>query len=292
MLDFKSTKVYNQTWRTFKMVNHRMSSKHINQILGNLTIGAQGGAISGANGSSANWNNNVNIFSFDPEQEKIPQELVRKYEIFESVEDLLALSCAWHRLRTTARDPIPHIGFTITKLLDKNLFNAVNEEDRLFASSIRDYYSKKIMMLKLKNERMSQYREDLNTFIHSDGKKFVEKMFGLAYRLPQFYLYDTKLDEIFRGRNRKTNKKIPNIDIKTLTYVGSTMVDRKSLKRNEYWFVDEEDTLVTVYLAHNNPLLGVWEKLIRNPITLEGSYYNKSRDDHEYYQVEKYKLVM
>lgn len=147
-------------------------------------------------------------------------------------------------------------------------------------------------MIKLKNQRMTEYREDLNTFIHSDGKKFVEKMFGLVYRLPQFYLYDTKLDLIFRDKNRTTEKKIPNIESKRLTYVGSTQVDRRSLKRNEYWFTDEDETLVALYLAHNNPLNGVWEKLIQNPITLEGLYYNKSRDDHEYYNVEKYSLVI
>lgn len=270
-----------------------MSSKHLIQILGNLTTssGAQGGAISGVNGTNANWNNNT--FSINLGQEQLPQDLVRKYEIYESQEDLLALSCAWYRLRNTARDrSVPHLGFTVTKLIDKNLFKSVNEDDRALAANIRDYYSKKIMMLKLKNERMSQYREDLNTFIHSDGKKFEEKMFGLVYRLPQFYFYDTKLDSIFTGKNRKTENKISNVYTKTLTHVGSTMVDRKSLKRNEYWFVDEDNTLVTVYLSHNNPLNGVWEKLISNPITLEGSYYTKSRDDHEYYQIEKYNLVV
>lgn len=268
-----------------------MNTNHLNQILGNLTISGGQGAIPGANGSNINWNNHVNVFSFAEDEQKLPQDLVRKYEIYESVEDLLALSCAWYRLRNTARDTsVPHIGFTVTKLMDRNLFNNVNEDDRVLAGNIRDYYSKKIMMLKLKNERMSQYRDDLNEFIHSDGKKFVEKMFGLAYRLPQFYHYDTKLDGIFSGRNRKTDKRIPNMYTKELTYVGSTMVDIKSCKRKEYWFVDEDNTLVAIYLAHNNPLLGVWEKLIQHPVTLNGVYYNKHRDETEFYVLEKFNL--
>lgn len=261
------------------------SNIHSIQSLINSVNGSSGQILAqGASGS--NWTNN--IFSFSEDEQKLPEELVRKYEIYESKEDLLALSCAWYRIRNTAIESKKPPLISVCKLLDRNLFSQVNEDDRVLAANIRDYYSKKIMMIKLKNERMTEYREDLNAFIHSDGKKFVEKMFGLAYRLPQFYFYDTKLDTIFSGRNKKVEKTIPNLYTKTLNYVGHTTVDRKALKRNEYWFADEDDTLVAVYLDIKNPLLGVWEKLIKNPINLTGSYYTKRRDETEFYALEKF----
>ena len=249
-----------------------------------LAVGGGGGG-AGAIGN-VNWTNN--IFA---ELNEMPQELVRKYEIYESKEDLLVLSCAWYRLREQ-RKKDHGMAISISKLLDRNLFNSIIEADRELATQIRDYYSKKIMVLKLKNERMSSYRDDLNEFIHSDGKKFVEKMFGLVYRLPQFYFYDTQLDSIFSGRNRKTEKVIPNIRTRKLTHVGTTFVDRRALKRNEYWFTDDDDTLTCVYLAHNNPLNNVWEKLIQHPIDLKGQFYNKSRDDTGFYVLEKFDLVI
>jgi hypothetical protein len=201
---------------------------------------------------------------------------------------LLALSCAWYRLRNNPVDIKGINPRSISKLLDTDLFPLVEEGDRELAASIRDYYSKKIMMTKLKNEHMSEYKSDLNNFIHGDGKKFEEKMFGLAYRLPQFYFYDIKLDSIFSGCNRITQKDIRGREIKTLTFIDKTVVDRKHMKRVEYWFSDEDDCVVGLYLIKENPLVGVFENLIQKPLKLEGIYFRKSRGDIGYYQVEKY----
>lgn len=272
------------------MANTKITSQHINKIIGNLAISGGGGGLVagkgiGASGSNINWNNN--IFA---ELNETPQELVRKYEIYESTEDLLALSCAWHRIRK-ANKGSKNINVNISKLLDRQLFSLVNDDDKNLASAIRDYYSKKIMLWKLKNIVLTSYREDLNQFIHSDGLKFKESIFGLAYRLPQFYFYDLKLDEIFRERNRIT-KEQPIHRVKTLTFIDSTEVDRKTLKRNEYWFSDENNNVVAIYLVPNNPLLKVWEQLIKNPINLQGFYFNKRKDDFEFYQLEKFELDM
>jgi hypothetical protein len=161
------------------------------------------------------------------------------------------------------------------------------------AGEIRDYYSKKIMMWKLTNSHMTQFRDDLNTFIHGDGLKFRENVFGLVFRLPEFYFYDKKIDSIFSARLSKTDKDIRGPQIKTLTYIDTTKVDKRNvLKRNEYWFVDEDDTIVNVTLGRDNALLGIWEQLIKGSIKLEGLYYNQKKDDKEYYRLEKYNIVI
>lgn len=242
---------------------------------------------SGQGAVGSNWNSSI-FTTMAEQQSLLPKELGRKYEIYDIIEDVLVLSCTWYRLRNTGGAAI--IG--ANQLLDRHLFEKITEEDRVLASAIRDYYSKKIMVLKLKNSALSPFREDMNKFIHSDGKKFTENMLGLVYRLPQFYFYDTKIDEIFRGRTRKTSKQIRGAYSKKLTFVDSTTVNRRSVKRNEYWFTDEDDALVNLSLGTDNPLIKVWEHLIKQPIALEGLYYLKRRDDLEFYQVEKYKLAI
>lgn len=264
------------------MANTKLSPQQINKILGNITFPnslANNGAIQGSG--------NVSIFSF---AEQSQHELFRKYEIYESTEDLLALSCAWYRIRKISTDT--NVGIRITKLLDKDLFPLVTDEDRALAGKVRDYYSKKIMMLKLKNEHISNYTEDLNKFVHSDGTKVVEETFGLAYRLPQFYFYDLEIDNIFSGRKTVVSKKVISKELKKLSFINKTVLDRRLCKRNEYWFSDENNNVVALYLDKNNPLTCVFEKLIQNTITLNGFYYTKRKNDIGFFQVEKYDLVI
>lgn len=273
------------------MANTKITSQHINKIIGNLAISGGGGAGLvagkgiGAPGTNINWTNN--IFA---ELNETPHESIRKYEIYESTEDLLALSCAWYRLRQDAKvtnKPVP-----ISKLINKQLFDIVNDTDRLHASSIRDYYSKKIMIWKLKNQHLTPFREDLNSFIHSDGLKFVEKTFGLAYRLPEFYAYDTTLDNIFTDKNKEIKKDIRGSESKKLQYIGKTLIDRRSMKRNEYWFSDENNNVSVILLGRDNPLLEMFEQVTQTTVTINGLYYTKQKDEKNYYQIEKYKLVL
>lgn len=266
------------------MANTKLSAQQINKMLGNITFPnslAKNGAIQGTG--------NVNIFSLGEDQQQ--SKYYKKYEIYESEEDLLALSCAWYRIRNTSKDANVGIRPTISKLLDRDLFPLVTDEDRELAGKVRDYYSKKIMMLKLKNEHISNYTEDLNKFIHSDGTKVVEQTFGLAYRLPQFYFYDMEIDKIFSGRKTVVSKNIIGNEVKTLSFISKTVLDRRSLKRNEYWFSDENNNVVALYLDKNNPLTGIFEQLIQKPITLNGLYYAKRKHDIGFYQVEKYDMI-
>lgn len=266
------------------MANHRITNGQgiqsiqslINSV--NLTSGQSNGAL-------GNWNSN--IFSFE---ENTAHELVRKYEVYESTEDLLALSCAWYRLRQDAK--VTNKSVAIGKLINKQLFDVVNDADRLQANNIRDYYSKKIMIWKLKNQHLTPFREDLNSFIHSDGLKFVEKTFGLAYRLPEFYIYDTMLDSIFIDKNKEIKKDIKGIETKKLTFIGKTLIDRRSMKRDEYWFSDQNNNVSVILLGRDNPLLSIWEQVIKNPLEISGLYYSKQKDDKAYYQIEKYSLAI
>lgn len=223
-----------------------------------------------------------------------PSPYFRKYEIIESMEDILALSCAWYRMRQErsilqAQGQV-HIKSMPEKLLDKVLFENLKQEDKELAQAIRDHYSKKIMMLKLKDIKLTKYREDLNEFIHGDSKKFQESICGLVYRLPEFYFHDKKFEEISLGSNKEIKHVIHPSSFR-LTHIGTMKVDRKVVKSVEYWFKNENDNLVNIVLEPQNPLLKIWDRIILEEIHVQGKYHTKKRDDFEYFTVKNYSLV-
>jgi len=218
---------------------------------------------------------------------------VKKYQIFEIEEDLLALSVAWQRIRQErVKNPSTFFINNITRLIDKQLFKEVSSPDRQRADTIRDYYSKKIMVWRLKNERFSNYRNDMNEFIHSDGKKFREEMCPLVYRLPEFYDYDSTFDEIVREHNTKVEQSEAHYNgKKTLKLVKTLNVGKKYSKRKEYWFSDERNDLVSMSIEQNNVLIPLLDSYVINPFTMEAIYSKKVKDDKEYLVASKFKFA-
>jgi hypothetical protein len=216
---------------------------------------------------------------------------VTKYEVYEISQDLLALSVCWARMRKERREAtVAQIFIPISKLLDSELFRQVTPGDISQANTIRDYYSKKIMMWKLKNIPLTSFRNDLNTFIHSDGKTFKENMMPLAYRLPEFYDYDIEFEKMSLEHNKEITKlSTPN---KELKFVKKLFVNNRRLKRNEYWFSDANNNLVSINIEANNPLLSLLDvTLSKGDITLDGPYSKRNRDGTEYLRVDKIKFV-
>jgi hypothetical protein len=218
---------------------------------------------------------------------------VKKYEVYETSQDLLALSVCWSRYRKVKDEH--NLRPVITRLLDSELFRLVSEDDITQANAIRDYYSKKIMVWKLKNIKLTQFREDLNTFVHSDGKTFKENMMPLAYRLPEFYEYDIEFEKMSFEYNKEVKRQeSPHYvtERKYLTYIKSLSVNTKRLKKTEYWFSDTHNNLVQMNIETHNPLYSLLDKVIKSgSIELDGRYGTRKRDGNEFLRVEKYKFV-
>ena len=217
---------------------------------------------------------------------------VKKYEVYEISQDLLALSVCWARYRKVKDDN--KVRPTITKLLDSDLFRLVSEDDIAQANAIRDYYSKKIMVWKLKNIKFTSYREDLNTFVHSDGKTFKENMLPLAYRLPEFYEYDVEFEKMAFDYNKEIKRQGPahESERKHLTFIKSLSVNTRHLKKVEYWFSDSHSNLVQMSIEISNPLNSLLEKVLTSGgIDLVGRYATRNRDGNEFIKVEKFKFI-
>lgn len=250
------------------------------------------------NGSSLSQNkwNSANITStFDFESLlNLNHDHLKKYEMYESTEDIMALGVAAHRVM---RDTKIHY-----KLTDRELFRKVEQRDRDQAKEIRDYYSKKVMMLKLKGSgTMSPFREDMNKLIHTDGLVFKENMIGIAYWLPQFYEYDLDLDSI--KAQVKSTHNFEELDKKGVPNVKSLTVDlspMKRLKRTtkrsksfEYWMKDEETNAgVVLHLEDKNQLQHLWDYVFEkeSSIKIKGHYVRRHRDGFEYYSINNWNI--
>lgn len=205
---------------------------------------------------------------------------VKRYEVIEINKDLLSLSAAWYRIRKARTSENPGTVFP-EKLLDKVLFNEVISEDIQLAADIRDYYSKKIMLWKLKGNNLSKFREDMNTFVHSDGLTFREDMIPLVYRLPEFYIYDKEFD-VMASEHVTKIKTTNTVTTKRLNLLKTFNCSKRYSKRKEYWFNDEEDQLVKMQFVADNPLLPLLDLYAQDEIIVKGLFTKMHRDDKEY----------
>ena len=222
---------------------------------------------------------------------------VKRYEVIEATEDILALSVAWKRLRDTTNESIQNgsLHIKVTTLLDDHLFRKIEESDRIRANEIRDYFSKKIMLWTLKSVKLSAYRQDLNKFIHGDGKKVTEELLPLIYRLPEFYEYDIQFDQFKREINLEILNfgKIDSVKkITTLTPIKSFYKTNKRVKHFEYWLKDSNDNAHLITIEPKNPLKHIWDKIFTNgQLRIEATYYPKKYDELQYYQLLNWNMV-
>lgn len=219
-----------------------------------------------------------------------PTPNYKKYEIYELTEDALVLSCVWHRLKEENKN------FTImmiTSLISDALFDKITHEDINLANKIRDHFSKKLMMLKLKGIKFSNFREQMNTFIHGDVYKVREDMFSLICKLPEMYDYDLKFTLIQQVANCNT-KIEPDINsskyLSTFTPLGQLSLDGK----NEYWFKDESlNVLAMIQLEQNNELLHFWDTYIEKVehIEIYSTRFIKQLDEIEYLSIKDWSVT-
>jgi hypothetical protein len=207
---------------------------------------------------------------------------MKSFVMYESTVDLLALSVCWRRLRNdTSSDPKPYI----TSLLDIGLLPQVSDTDIELANSIRDYYSKKLMMLSLKSERpFTQFKKDLSTFVNSDGTIFREEFVPLVFRLPEFYDYDIQLDKFIT--ESKQDFVLGKDEYK---FLGNMVRINRKMKKHDYWFVDSNKALGCVSIDTHNNLLGFWDTQVHNNSTgvikLLGKKQRRIRDDLVYFSI-------
>lgn len=184
---------------------------------------------------------------------------IKTHQVYEIEKDLLSLSVCWKRLRE-GKDPSYVSSPTyIGSLLEAELFRRVNDSDIELANTIRDYYSKKLMMWALTSDRqLTPFRKDLSHFITSDGKIFKEEMIPLAFRLPEMYEYD-----LFVGARISESKNLTlNLHPTQYLFLGKVNRTIRKLKKVEFWFLNHQRALCRLVVEPNNILVPILENLL------------------------------
>ena len=226
------------------------------------------------------------LFSIDYGQKESSN--IKRYQVIETTEDLLALSCAWYRIRNANHTLQPHI----TNLLADELFNHLRPEDREMADKVRDYYTKKFMVMTLKDQKLTMFRQDLKDYLVGAGNKFVEKTIPMIYRMPEFYVHDVAFDEI----KIDFEKTIPKFDSLTrrVTERNVKLTPIKSFKKNsksrgkfvEYWLKDSRNHAYRFGIRQENTLLGLWDTLFNSgEMTISLNVQTSRRDDLEFFNI-------
>lgn len=213
-------------------------------------------------------------------------------------EDLIVLSCCLYRLRN--RTFVDLASFLDIK--DKTLANHVTNEDVILSDKIKDYYNKKLLFKALTNQSITKYRTDLlqliqtrESWLHMQPRKYEKKFLGIAWTLPDFYKYDTELDQLFEtvGVLKKNNlKKVytNNLQLKYLKTLSKTI---KKSSTVEFWFRNvEHNIVIKIPIEKTNPLLSTFEKLCqRDNFVIRGEWVQTIMDNHTFYTPRHWTIV-
>lgn len=272
---------------------YRYKGRGMVQMTGKQSMGPTPiSSISISSATPSAWQNQAGLGIKSSTFDDIFNTHYKKYEIYEFEDDILAVSCAWKRQRDN------HPGeFVHSKLTDRKLFDSISSDDREQARLIRDYYSKKIMMLTLKGQSLTPFRKDLNTYIHGDTNNATDELFPLIYRLPEFYEYDMEIEKIKMSlQDRLAGAKLEKYNGKQhsfeLTPVTSLKKHTKRLKVIEYWFSINDSSPVLIQLEPKNPLLHIWDNLFstKKVLQVSGLPFIKNMDDFDYLSIKNWKL--
>jgi len=219
--------------------------------------------------------------------------------------DLVEASCSVHRRFKNGELKTQYGISSVTP-------NEITDEDRQHAAEIKEYYSKKLMVLKLKGHKLSNFRNDLvvlittkledggytyvSTHLQNDTyRRFADESFeGMAHRLPEFYEYDMGLEKVFESSNREIKPYDKTQQVYTLKFLKKLTARRRLVSMYEYWFELSNKDRVCLTRPDKDPLNVLFDMLVESgPININGRFKREFKDDREFLRLqEKWSLVL
>lgn len=249
--------------------------------LGNVSAGTLNSQVlTLLNSKAKSWNSNM-AYGNTITSSTIMNPYVKKYEINESIEDILVYSCTAYRLKKSGR-----IGLS---LLSITHHENITLEDVSLANKIREFYQQKVLVWKLKDTDLTPYRKDLSDFVHSDGKKFVDRTIPLAYRLPEMYHYDSSL-EMVREKFTIVDKFTMTVTAAVQTFKPVIALDRvvRGKKGIDYWMVDDTGIPYRYTVPDQSSSRVLWEREFqKNKIQMGVKTKHQVFDGLVHFQIEK-----
>jgi len=172
------------------------------------------------------------------------------------------------------------------------------------AGQIRDYFSKKFLMIQLSGEHLSQYRQELMRMLTRNDDSFTEEETGMIMSLPRLFIEDQFLDELKENYNNDpwidtTSERDVN---RTLTYIGCHTktshrytAHTRYTRKNEFtcnWFHDEDDRLYLIETDTDSPYRMIWQDLIQYAMDIKGDPVKcTKRDGMHYYELHNWFIL-
>ena len=174
-----------------------------------------------------------------------------------SNEDLLAVSAYLYRRYKNN----PELRFT--NLLENAGECVVEGQDRQRAEEIADYFSKQIVLARLK-DTVSVFQNSVASFLSGDRKTIKTADVGLIYRLPEYYEYAVSILEYHTGHFADHEYYEVPLQYSTRLLMPHMSIEHntRQLKSIQYWFKDRETgnpAMITV--TAKNQLQHVWDKI-------------------------------
>jgi len=193
------------------------------------------------------------------------------------------------------KDPVDGLALSVLQRKNRAFGSSsltVTEHEHKIAAQIRDYYSKKIVVLNLKGEKLSKFRKDLSIYLANGyTDEYPEKYMGMIYKLPEFYYYDLEIDELRQIANCENLQTF--IGVKKLKLERKLYRSVSSGSDYQFWLTDEDNHLYSLSIDKHNPLLSMFESLVEYPeFNISAKFLKAVKDDLQFYKIVNPRLLI
>jgi hypothetical protein len=179
-------------------------------------------------------------------------------------EDPLVLACAAKKLSDEGK---PFAG-----LQDPETLDSITDDLRVYAETVRDYYTKKYFWKAMSGGNLSDYRRRLINLLENRIKSCSDKDCGIYFKLPYFFEEDMIYDTFTKKYNTTD---VPSVryginaskEDLSLTFLKSTVSRQQKRKIERFWFTDQT-YLFCVAIDQSNPLMEMFRKFLEESETV------------------------
>lgn len=212
-------------------------------------------------------------------------------------EDVIILSCTRVRLHANTSTAIPTYAGSFFQI-DNSLVEYIQDCDRELAKKIREYYSKKIVVWQLKGKPLTSFRMALAELLSGPGTDVPDALIGVAYRLPDFYNYDSNFESLKETSFRSEPAPINGFVTRILKPVFSINKSRPGNKITEYWFeLAGRNQAAKISVLSDNPLRPIWNRIYDDAknnnecLVVNGKFNIVTAGEVPHYDIQKWDLI-
>ena len=164
----------------------------------------------------------------------------------------------------------------------------ITPEDMMLAKQIRQHFRNKLMMRRLKDQKISGFMQTVDTILDND-QSYNTEMIPVLIKLPGFYEEDIKTSEIFSKavNPKKINKmRVVNVD-EDLFSIGSVTRDSRTQKIETFYFLNRNKTLFAASCKSNSVESRAWHYICgKQKIHVTGTARKAAKPGQEVYYFE------